>query len=554
MDQFMNNRFLILTPSYNNEQWVEYNLASVLNQTYTNWKCVYINDNSTDNTLEKVRSVVGNNPNYTIINNEVNRGATYNYFENSNYIEDNDIVIHLDGDDWLIDETVLERLNNLYNETDCWMTYGGMVAWDGVNTHIAHPQNTQYTDFVHEHKYYKRDMWRASHLRTYRGFFFKSLDKKVLKTLKTNEYYWHASDLAFQYAYMEMCGKERIQVVDFFTYVYNQDASIAQRTRQREASDNHQYEVEIRNRKTYKTGLGSDTLPLINVIGDFRERNSIPTKFSLVYGQLYGEFDITLIQDYDCVKYINGEYGKLPGMVIADLHEAPHLFNHQVVYEAVKNNADKFDYIFTYSNELLTLPNAIFRNGGYECVLNKNIHSHEHPLLADESLFNLYEKSKGISFITSNKNFTDLHKFRNHCVSVIISNNTSVDIYGMGHNTIKGKIDGLKDYKYSIAIENGVFENYFTEKILDCFLTGTIPIYKGCPNISKFFNSEGIITFDTVEDLLQVIDKVQKNDYNISKDIIEENYTKAMSFCYNNDRFFDKYISPLINKNMETSI
>lgn len=544
----MNNRFVIITPSYNNSSWVEYNLASILNQTHTNWKLVYINDNSTDNTLELVKNIVGENPQVTVVNNSINNGAMHNYFENLHHIEDNDIVIHLDGDDWLINEAVLENLNRLYNSTDCWMTYGGMVVWDGENVTPAYPQNSLYSDFVHDHKLYRNDWWRASHLRTYRGFLLKSINEEDLKDINNHKYYNHASDLAFQYAYMEMCGKEKIQAVNFHTYVYNQHPSIVNRTREREHSSNSKYEVEIRNRKKYKTGIGNGKLPLINVIGDFRERNSMATKFSYVYNQLQGEFDITLIQDDNCIKYINGDFGKLSGMVIADLHEPPHLFNHQSVYSLVEQNCDKFDYIFTYSDKLLKLPNSIFRNGGYECVLNKNVHSMEHPLLADDSLFNLYEKSKGISFITSNKNFTDVHKFRNYCVSTLVNNKLPVDVYGVGYNTIKGKIDGLREYRYSIAIENGVFGNYFTEKLLDCFLTGTIPIYKGCPNIGKFFNLEGIITFNTTEDLLRSIDKIQNNEYNISNDIIQENYRKALLFCYNNDKFFDKYISPLVNK------
>lgn len=541
----MNNKFVIFTPSYNNSEWIEYNLASVLNQTYTNWKVIYINDASVDDTLERVTSIVGNNEKFTVIHNETNKGATYNYFEHLDLVEENDIVIHLDGDDWLIDEYVLEKLNALYNKTDCWMTYGGMVLWDGNITKMVYPQNTHHNDFVHEHKYYKRDEWRASHLRTYRGFLLKALDKKYLKSLKTGEYYWHASDLAFQYAYMEMCGKEKIQVVDFFTQVYNQHFSITERTRQRESPDNYSYETEIRNRKTHRTGLYQGTLPQVNVIGDYRERNSVPTKFSFVYNQTHGEFDITLIQDYNCVQYISGEYGKLSGIVIADLHEPRYLFNQSAVYELVMKNANKFDYIFTYDKQLLELPNAVFRNGGYECVLNKNIHLLEHPTLADESLFKVYEKSKNVSIITSNKTLTDLHVFRNDCVSFIKRHGLSVDIFGVGHNYIKQKLDGLKDYRYSVTIENGILDNYFTEKILDCFLTGTIPIYKGCPNIDQFFNVNGIITFDTLEHLKQIVDNINSGVYVISPDVLEDNYNRALQYCYNNDKLFDKYLGKL---------
>jgi glycosyltransferase involved in cell wall biosynthesis len=542
----MDNKFTIIIPSYNNSDWVEYNLASILNQTYENWRVIYINDYSTDDTINKVRNIIGDNPKFTIIDNSINRGATFNYFENLESIDDTDIVLHLDGDDWLVDNDVLGNLNNFYNKYDYWMTYGGMVVWDGINYTPAHPQNTPYSDFVHKYKLYRRDTWRSSHLRTYRANLLKSIQKSDLKDLKKGEYYWHAVDLAFQYAAMEMCGRDRIGVVDFYTYVYNQHPSITQRTRARESVDNNIYELEIRNRKKYDYGIGSDKIPLINVIGDFRERNSIPTKFSYVYNQTMGEFDITLIQDMDCIRYVNGEIPKINGIVIADIHEAPHLMEQKQVYDLILDNYTMFDYIFTYDSNLLKLPNSVFRNGGYECVLNKNVHKHHYPILTDESLFSIYDKNRNISFITSNKTFTELHRFRNECVQYI--SNKNVDIYGVGYNEILGKIDGLKDYKYSISIENGIHPNYFTEKILDCFLTGTIPIYKGCPNIGDFFDTRGIIVFNTTDELVTIIDNIKKGEYIIDKSIIEYNYNKALEFCYDNDRFYEKYLRPILKQ------
>ena len=52
------NKFTIITPSYNNIDWVEYNLASILNQTHTNWRLLYIDDCSTDGTFEKVSEIL----------------------------------------------------------------------------------------------------------------------------------------------------------------------------------------------------------------------------------------------------------------------------------------------------------------------------------------------------------------------------------------------------------------------------------------------------------------------------------------------------------------
>ena len=113
----MNNKFKIIIPSFNNEDWIEYNIASVLNQNYNNYEVLYVNDKSTDNTLNKVKDIVGELSNWTIINNKENKGAQYNYFEHLDTFlnNDNDILIHLDGDDWLYDDNVLKNLNKYYN-------------------------------------------------------------------------------------------------------------------------------------------------------------------------------------------------------------------------------------------------------------------------------------------------------------------------------------------------------------------------------------------------------------------------------------------------------
>ena len=66
------NKFRIITPSYNNEEWIEYNLASILNQAYTNYKVTYIDDASTDSTYEKVKEIVGELPNWNVIKNSEN--------------------------------------------------------------------------------------------------------------------------------------------------------------------------------------------------------------------------------------------------------------------------------------------------------------------------------------------------------------------------------------------------------------------------------------------------------------------------------------------------
>ena len=151
------------------------------------------------------------------------------------------------------------------------------------------------------------------------------------------------------------------------------------------------------------------------------------------------------------------------------------------------------------------------------------------------------------SFITSNKTFTDGHRFRLGCLNHLMEKECrKFDAFGVGIREILGKIEALRNYRFSISIENGECKNYFTEKILDCFLTGTIPIYHGCPNIGNFFDTRGFYTFSTPEELLSIINSLTEQDYEDRRKYIEANFKTADKWWYDNDRVFDKYIEPLL--------
>jgi hypothetical protein len=441
------------------------------------------------------------------------------------------------------------------------MSYGGFVCWEGHDAEpkLPYPQSTPYPDFVHRHKKYREDLWRPSHLRTYRAFLFQAIQKQDLKIIGTNEYYWHASDLAWQFPCMEMCSPDKIGVVDFYTLAYNHSKQNQVRTHERESVDNSKYEVEIRNKRRYREGIGNGKLPQIRVFGGYRERNSVPTEFTYCYEANHCEYDITLLSDIAILDYVDGKIHTDPGKkVVAEVAEPAHLMfgDFSRVHECVLDNHNLFDRILASDKRLLTLPNAMFMNVGAEVVLNKRVGDHL-GLLADESLMKIYEnKTKMISVISSNKVMSEGHLFRLRTIQHLYnSTRMQVDYFGQTLHSpylqtilkdIDGKIEGLKEYRFSVAIENGVCENYFTEKILDCFLTGTIPIYHGCPNISDFFDTRGIITFNTQEELVNIVDSLTEKDYIDRIEYIHINYKKAMEFKRNNNDFFDRYIKDLI--------
>jgi len=133
----------------------------------------------------------------------------------------------------------------------------------------------------------------------------------------------------------------------------------------------------------------------------------------------------------------------------------------------------------------------------------------DNGIWVSDNMIKLHEKNKLASIIYSWKNDTEGHRLRH-----IIAKTDGLDLYGSGAgNIIEFKEEGLADYYFSITIENSKSKYYFTEKIMDCFACGTIPIYWGCENIGDYFDERGIITFTEVSELQEIFNRIGDMDY-----------------------------------------
>ena len=83
---------------------------------------------------------------------------------------------------------------------------------------------------------------------------------------------------------------------------------------------------------------------------------------------------------------------------------------------------------------------------------------------------------------------------------------------------------------YTIVIENSVDDYYFTEKVIDAFLTGTVPVYWGSPIVAELFNATGIMRFHDVNDLDQVLSECTKANYYKRMGAMRENFELAKNF------------------------
>ena len=85
------------------------------------------------------------------------------------------------------------------------------------------------------------------------------------------------------------------------------------------------------------------------------------------------------------------------------------------------------------------------------------------------------------------------------------------------------KSKALNDYMFSVVIENDKYETYFTEKLTDCFATGTIPIYWGTPDIGNYFNTDGMVILNNDFDISTITPEL----YYSKLSAVKENFEKV---------------------------
>lgn len=220
------NFFYIIITSFNHEKWVYKNLISVINQTYTNWKILYYNDNSEDNTFQKVQDFIKKFNIYDkieIINSKQRYYQAYGRWQCYQKISnDNDICVLLDGDDWFYDENVLQKLNELYKSKDINVSYGDYHML--YNNKMSKINCKDFPESIIINKTYRKYEWISQHMRTGKAGLFKSIPLNYLRDEK-GEYIKCVSDWAEMFWVLERSNGKHCNN-GFNCYVYNKDASL----------------------------------------------------------------------------------------------------------------------------------------------------------------------------------------------------------------------------------------------------------------------------------------------------------------------------------------
>ncbi len=148
----------------------------------------------------------------------------------------------------------------------------------------------------------------------------------------------------------------------------------------------------------------------------------------------------------------------------------------------------------------------------YEQDMQEALKKHEQP----DAYF--LDRKGFCNFVVSNGNAAT--PLREQFFS-LLSEYKRVDSGGRYMNNLPGgrpvdnKLEFQRNYKFSLAFENSMHKGYTTEKILQAFAAGTIPIYWGDPDVAKEFNAKAFVNcmeYGSPEEIVERIRKIDQND------------------------------------------
>jgi glycosyltransferase involved in cell wall biosynthesis len=211
--------FVIVTPSYNNIQWWEWNLSSLINQDYSNYYILITDDCSTDGTGQALEKYIKENKlehKVFLTRNKERRGALHNLYYMIHSCPDNAVIVTVDGDDALYDTLVLSRLNKIYKEQEVWLTYGQFLEYPSGAPGWCTPM----PDYIIKNNAFRDYEHIPSHLRTFYAWLFKCVKLEDMLD-RRGDFYAMTWDYAMMLPMIEMAGERHLCLHDQIMYVYN---------------------------------------------------------------------------------------------------------------------------------------------------------------------------------------------------------------------------------------------------------------------------------------------------------------------------------------------
>lgn len=129
--------FVFVVYGYNQADWVQRSLRSILEQEYDAYRVVFIDDFSQDATFTKVKNYIEENhqtEKVLLLQNREKMGYIACLYQVVHGLLDQEIVIPMNAQDWLTHPKILEQINQIYQDPDVWMSSSKAISFPSYNT------------------------------------------------------------------------------------------------------------------------------------------------------------------------------------------------------------------------------------------------------------------------------------------------------------------------------------------------------------------------------------------------------------------------------------
>ena len=234
---------IILTGFYNAEKYIERCLTTIMTQKYKDFTCYITHDKSTDNSVSIVKEFIKNDDRFILMGeSDIKLYQTGNFdqvIRNNPNISDNEILIEVDGDDYLPDADVFNRINEVYKDEDVWIANGSFKYSNGQPGFSE--KQTGFGDL-------RAARFTASHIRTWRAFLWRNIKEEDLRD-ENGDYWQWSGDLCFMFPMLEMSGEEHYRFMTDINYIYNAENPINEHKVDMSMVTDHA--TRIRNKSPY---------------------------------------------------------------------------------------------------------------------------------------------------------------------------------------------------------------------------------------------------------------------------------------------------------------
>ena len=189
------------------------------------------------------------------------------------------------------------------------------------------------------------------------------------------------------------------------------------------------------------------------------------------------------------------------------------------------NNYLLFNKIITFDKNILEFNNSIKCLYGGKTIVEKN----ENQIKNKHISFLIDKKTKTLGHLLVHQVYYNYTKINKNFEIYISSKKPIYNLYNKEYigDDLNSKKILFNNFSYNLCIEDYSQNNYFSEKIINCFQTMTVPIYWGCPNIGDFFDLNGIIFLNTnnIDEIIKIINSIDlDNFYNNNIESINNNF------------------------------